>query len=176
MRKLATIAGLIGASVAANATIWDVDFVSGLMVGDNEVPAVSTKAQGGELGTGLRYDDGLNKLEINVGYGAFGWALLEGDFSAAHIHEGSATQNGSIVFNLGTMHLALGKRAGFFSGAVNLTEAQESVLFAGNYYINVHSAKFPSGEIRGQLSVVPEPGTWALMGIGIGALLWLRRK
>lgn len=176
MRKLATIAGVLGTAAAANATIWDVNFLQDLMSGANEVPANASVAQGGELGDGFLYDDVANRLDINFGYGVFGWTPLEGNFSSAAIRLGGITENGSVQFPLQGMHLALGQRGGFFAGSVNLNEAQESVLFAGNYYISITSAKFPSGEIRGQLSVVPEPGTWALMGLGIGALVWFRRK
>ena len=37
-------------------------------------------------------------------------------------------------------------------GAAVLTEDQAKALLGGNMYINVHSAKYPDGEIRGQLT------------------------
>jgi CHRD domain len=36
-------------------------------------------------------------------------------------------------------------------GAAILTEEQAKALTGGNMYINVHTAKYPDGEIRGQL-------------------------
>ena len=35
-----------------------------------------------------------------------------------------------------------------------LTDAQEQDLLAGNLYFNVHTAKNPGGEIRGQIEQV----------------------
>jgi CHRD domain/PEP-CTERM motif len=37
-----------------------------------------------------------------------------------------------------------------------------------NYYLNVSTTAYPDGELRGQLAPVPEPGTYALMAIGVG--------
>ena len=37
-------------------------------------------------------------------------------------------------------------------GSNDITEAQWAELKAGKYYVNVHTVKFPDGEIRGQLA------------------------
>lgn len=51
----------------------------------------------------------------------------------------------------------------------------ESELLAGNWYINIHTANFAAGEIRGQIEI-PEPGSLALMGLGLTCLAALRRR
>jgi len=48
-------------------------------------------------------------------------------------------------------------------------------LDAGRAYFNVHSSNFPGGEIRGFLTLVPEPGTALLVGLGLGSLAASRR-
>ena len=57
--------------------------------------------------------------------------------------------------------------------------AQLPNIFAGRSYINFHTVQFPGGEIRGQLTAVPEPSSIALAGIGAIGLIgygWLRTK
>lgn len=49
---------------------------------------------------------------------------------------------------------------------------------SGRAYFNVHTSTYPGGEIRGFLTAVPEPGTWALLLVGFalaGGALRVRR-
>ena len=41
--------------------------------------------------------------------------------------------------------------------------AQLPNILAGRAYINFHTVQFPSGEIRGLFTAVPEPSSWAMM-------------
>ena len=38
-----------------------------------------------------------------------------------------------------------------FKGSAKLTDAQASDLMAGRWYVNIHTAANPGGELRGQL-------------------------
>ncbi|MGQ2979031.1 MAG: CHRD domain-containing protein, partial [Polaromonas sp.] len=39
------------------------------------------------------------------------------------------------------------------SGQATLTAAQMADLLAGKWYANIHTARYPGGEIRGQMTV-----------------------
>ena len=54
-----------------------------------------------------------------------------------------------------------------------------SMLTSGLAYVNVHTAAFSGGEIRGQLTqvtAVPEPQTYALMLAGLGLVGWVASR
>lgn len=63
-----------------------------------------------------------------------------------HLHEGPLRVNGPIVF-------PLSKAPGtvVWSTRTTLNDAQLYALENGNYYLDVHSAAFPGGEVRGQV-------------------------
>jgi hypothetical protein len=63
-----------------------------------------------------------------------------------------------------------GTVAGAFAALFNGLNSQTS-------YLNVHTTLFPGGEIRGFLTAVPEPSTWAMLIIGFGGIgAALRRR
>lgn len=49
-------------------------------------------------------------------------------------------------------------------------------LDAGMAYLNIHTSLFPGGEIRGLLSPVPEPESYALLLAGLGVLALFTRR
>jgi hypothetical protein len=66
------------------------------------------------------------------------------------------------------------------SGAIptqsfSITAAQVGQFDAGQMYMNVHTSIFPGGEIRGQLILTPEPGSFTLMAVA-GTAAMLRRR
>ena len=67
--------------------------------------------------------------------------------TGAHIHEGAQGVNGPILIPL----VESGTGSGVWIASAVLTDAQFTALQGGNLYINVHSAAFPEGEIRGQI-------------------------
>ncbi|MFN0012220.1 MAG: CHRD domain-containing protein [Phycisphaerales bacterium] len=76
------------------------------------------------------------------------------------------------------MTLASSYRAGFITANGGTTALAEAVLFQsmadGKAYVNVHSSVFPGGEIRGFLSLVPSPGTGAVLALS--GLMAARRR
>lgn len=40
-----------------------------------------------------------------------------------------------------------------FEGQATLTDAQAADMMAGLWYVNIHTTRYPGGEIRGQLDV-----------------------
>jgi len=66
--------------------------------------------------------------------------------TAAHIHKAAVGVNGPVVFGFST---PITSPINYTSAALNVT--QEADLNANLFYVNIHSAAFPGGEIRGQL-------------------------
>ena len=164
---------------AAQAATWDITLeINGLNGGNEADPNLSTATGGSNVGTGIVYDDASNILTLNVVYGLFGFQPLTGDYTASHLHEAPAGVNGPVIVDLASLHVGVDPRSGLYSGGnLVLTESQEAALIAGNVYMNIHSTAFPGGEIRGQLTVVPEPEMVALAVLGFsGLVLAMRRR
>lgn len=112
--------------------------------GGQEVPPVATSAAGWGTFT-LNANGTLSYLVRTAG--------LNG--TAAHIHEAPAGQNGNIVFTLS------GGPATWSGTTAALTSAQMASLRSGGWYVNVHTASNPGGEIRGQIQ--PRPASCAAL-------------
>jgi hypothetical protein len=68
--------------------------------------------------------------------------------TAWHIHKGAVGVSGPVVIDLGTSFTSP-----FNFTSIALTTEQEADLKAGLYYVNIHTAAAPGGEIRAQLAV-----------------------
>lgn len=110
--------------------------VTATLSGSAEVPANSSMATGKVDGT---FNESTKMLMLNITYSGFTPV-------AWHIHKGAAGTNGGVVFNLGTTFTSP------YMYMQTLNAEQEADLKAGLYYVNLHSAAFPGGEVRGQLS------------------------
>ncbi len=65
----------------------------------------------------------------------------------AHIHQGAAGKNGPVIVPLTRKD----DNTWVVPDGTKLTEAQYQAFKAGELYVNVHSAEFKSGALRGQL-------------------------
>ena len=108
------------------------------MNGASEVPAKQTQ------GTGFAdasLDTSTRKLEWTAN-----WQNLTGPATAAHFHGPAAPgANAGVEVPWGSSPTSP------FHGNATLTQQQMQELQAGKWYANVHTAKNPGGEIRGQL-------------------------
>jgi hypothetical protein len=68
--------------------------------------------------------------------------------TAAHIHEGAPGVNGPVIVPLNR----ISENSFVAPNGAKLTDAQYTAYKAGNLYVNVHSAKFPNGEVRAQIA------------------------
>ncbi|MDE2379974.1 CHRD domain-containing protein [Bradyrhizobium sp.] len=106
--------------------------------GKSEVPATTS---GGSGSAQLDYDAASKKLSWTVTYSG-----LSGPATAAHFH--GPAEPGK---NAGVAVAIPNASASPVKGEATLTDAQAADLLAGKYYINIHTAANPGGEIRGQV-------------------------
>lgn len=105
--------------------------------GSNEVPPVATEASG-EVLFRVERDGSIQGKVTTQGFAA----------TAAHIHEGASGSNGPVIVPLART----AENEWAVPPGTRLNDAQLSAYRAGGLYVNVHSAAYPGGEIRGQLS------------------------
>lgn len=98
--------------------------------------------------------DGSGKAEISVSdeLGQVCWDLNDirgiGPITAAHIHRGARGTNGPPVFTLQPAN------EGGYKGCSDASEFVQEFLEndPAGFYVNVHTAQYPNGAIRGQLT------------------------
>lgn len=136
------------------------------LAGFQEVPAVSTEARGEFRGK-------INRTETEISY-ELEYSGLEGNVTQSHVHLGQTSVNGGIMFFLcgtaaspgptGTPACPApgGKVSGTVTAAQVIGPAGQGIdpgafaevlraLRSSVAYANVHSTKWPGGEIRGQV-------------------------
>jgi hypothetical protein len=138
------------------------------LTGSQEVPANASTATGS--GT-VVLNAAQNQIIVDES-----WTGLTTPATLSHIHGPAAPGvNAGVLFGFTGVPSAT-------SGSIPeqtfaITPAQVAELQGGLLYMNVHDSTFGGGEIRGQLTLVPEPSTWALLGVGLAGVAWrLRRK
>ena len=127
---------LAGGLYAGQATAATRTFFAVLNAGQ-ETPPNDSNALGVAY---LTFDDKTLKVCYSVSY-----ISLSGPASAAHIHGPAAPGVSAAIL------VALSPTANPLNGCVTLPKANRKDLKHGMTYVNVHTAKFPGGEIRGQV-------------------------
>jgi CHRD domain len=108
------------------------------LTGAQEAPTPNSSTATGSATANFNKDTKI--LTINMTYSGLTATNM-------HIHKGPTGVGGGVLYGLATAP---------FSSPVNYTSpvlpaAQEDSLMNNLYYLNIHSAAYPGGEIRGQL-------------------------
>ena len=129
------LAALSLAAAAPKTTVWTAALTSG-----KEVPAQVVKnpnAHGQFKGT----------LTGSTLHWKLTFAKLTGPAVMAHIHMGAAGKPGGVVVTLCAVPCASG-----VTGTATISTALKTAFKKHLLYVNVHTAKNPNGEIRGQIA------------------------
>jgi hypothetical protein len=118
------------------------------MNGAQEVPATSSSGVG--VAT-FHYNNTGDTLCVTMTVNG-----LSGPITGAHIHEGPVGVSGPISVDL-VPFLSGNSLQATLTGAT-LASLDKEDLFGGQYYINVHTAANPGGEIRGQILLEEDRG------------------
>ncbi|MDP3759430.1 MAG: CHRD domain-containing protein [Ramlibacter sp.] len=114
------------------------DIYEARLAGAQEVPPVNTAA------------NGTAEIQLNTNTNVLTWKVtytgLSGSPTGGHIHGPAGPgQNAGVVIpftNVGAQPV---------TGQTTITSGQYGDLAAGLWYVNIHTAANPGGEIRGQL-------------------------
>ena len=113
--------------------------------GSEEIPPISAKGSGALKGL---YDTTTKKLSWTISYSGLTGPVTRADFHAP----AAAGEHAPIKLGVDTA----GVNAGMpIEGSAILTEGLEppldEALLSGNFYLNLHTADHPNGEVRGQI-------------------------
>jgi len=110
----------------------------------------------------------LNGDLLAYSIGRSGWDFLPS--SAGIYGPASPSQNGNLIFDFGNYGLTPNPPTLSYLGAFTLTSQQINKVKSGLWYVTFNSSSYPNGEIRGQITPVPEPSVLVLFGLGTGGL------
>jgi hypothetical protein len=127
------------AMLAASASYAEEVKLKADLTGAQEVPATTTQGKGSAAVT---FDTAAKKLSWTVNYSG-----LSGPATAAHFHgPAEAGKNAGVAVPIPNQATSP------VTGSATLTDAQAADLMGGKYYVNIHTAANPGGEIRGQVT------------------------
>ena len=165
MTASTTFAQIIEFDFAGNGGIG---LLPGNEVGNNTATADTSSAFGGEVGSGLQFDTATNVLNFDFNFEGLSGGLDFSVNSGIHLHLPGTSgdpfnQTGPIVFNLNSFNdeavtntnaqIANEATSGQVTGSIDLDGNDSAIenLLAGEFYLNIHSADFGGGELRGSV-------------------------
>ena len=167
---------------------------------DANLDGPSESPPNGSPGTGFAqviFDTTANTMNVDVNFSG-----LLGTTTASHIHSATAAPGtGTAGVATTTPYFAgfpIGVTSGSYNNTLDMTLASSynpafitanggttagaeaallSGLLADKAYLNIHTTVVPGGEIRGFLTLVPEPGVVSLLALGAAIpVVWRNRK
>lgn len=173
MKKSSALVAGVLLILASQSQAAMLDF-AGVLQGSQQVPPNQSTASGSVAGT---LDDETNTFSWLVEFNDLtgGFAIL------GHFHVGAEGVNGPALIDFSDQITTNPQfqLSGSANGVSVLSDDDETALINGNFYVNIHSAEFPSGEIRGQVTAVPEPESWLMLTLGalaVGAAVRRKRR
>jgi hypothetical protein len=138
MRKTKTLLATLAIGIAFAGPAF-AEKMKATLDGKSESPP---NASAGKGTADVDYDAATKKLTWKLTYSG-----LSGPPTAAHFHgPAEPGKNASVAVAIPN------PSSSPVEGSAVLTDAQAADLMAGKYYINVHTAADPAGEIRGQVT------------------------
>ena len=135
-----------GLAMVVGGSAWAAGQFRADLSGGAEVPANSSTATGSAH---AKLHDNGTTLRVQLKYSG-----LSSGVTGAHVHTGATGVNGPVLIDLKP---ALGKTAGGVTNLVTEIDGGAAAqLRDGSLYVNVHTTRYPDGEIRGQLVAHPE--------------------
>jgi hypothetical protein len=120
--------------------------LSGNASGSKEIPTNTSTGTATLTGT---YNARTNSLAYTIN-----WTGLTGNLSAAHFHgPASATESAGPLLDI---TIGTNGMSGSTNATVTVTDAFESALLTGKIYYNLHTALYPNGEVRSQVTTSPQ--------------------
>jgi len=138
MLKTKTILATLALGVAFAGPAF-AEKMKATLSGKSETPP---NASAGTGTADIDYDPATKKLSWKVTYSG-----LSGPATAGHFH--GPAEPGK---NAGVAVAIPNATSSPAEGSATLTDAQAADLEAGKYYVNIHTAANPAGEIRGQVT------------------------
>ena len=177
--------GILGSAYSADAAL--IEFAFPITVSqENPAPDIVPPTNVEPSGVGfVTLETDTNFLTWEIVYAGLSGPIVA---PGAHIHGPAPIgSNAGILVDLagnpgagldpdgGTVPLPQ-PASGTLTGTVTVTDAMETAILDGLTYVNIHTERNPSGEIRGQIVNVPIPEPTTLSAIAAGGLLFLRRR